>query len=470
MDDAAAGDIIYARGGLYDTDNTMMGYAPGNSWWLFIHLRDNYYDNNIEIANGEEGNPITIRNYPGETPVLNGSNGVNISVQKSYWIISGFELVGGMIDFPTCPAIDCSHDVVINNNDIHDLTIDGGGNPGLIRITRGDDHDFDGDGQHDMGHYNIFIYNNKLHRLFSTDSPLNTWDDKEGALDSQHFGAITVLSGDYYEGPGIGATGYIEAVGNEMYEVPMILFFKNPMGAADRTYLVRDNILHDSNSLGTMVSSHLTFENNLAYNVRSGFGIGWDLDPQSDEEALMTGTYITIRNNTFIDMRSLEYVNEIGGPTTTQESIKHTINHNIFVGLADDTSVYDDDSYSYIAKGYRLPDSVDDADSYLHRINSDNNCFVSPLLKEDLGFVNRIYSVGANFERDIYSYEDAKTVFGYDANSTFITPGEYPGCAGSTAEDVLDCLVYELFTDPDSSDFSPKPGSSIPAGYGYEEN
>lgn len=239
---ANPGDIIYVRGGTYTEANTMVddvardwSSSGSTSCPAGQNLADGYCFTDVKtfvglnnfsgwasdtaahtVRSGTSSAPITIKNYPGEIPVLdfsfhgisNSPRAIHIS-EKSFWVIDGLEINGGNINMwgglgPTADKL--THDITIQNCNVHDLTIDGGDNPGLIRVDRSDNG----------GAYNINIKNNKLHNIFDPDSP-GAW---HGVVDGQHFGAVTTLSNYDYAGYAGGSTGLITIDGNEIYDVP----------------------------------------------------------------------------------------------------------------------------------------------------------------------------------------------------------------------------------------------------------
>ena len=133
-------------------------------------------------------------------------------------MIRGLEIVGGSVDLSG--EIE---DITIERCDIHDLTVHGGENPGLIRLNRGPN--------------DVRILNNRLHALFDRDQP-GEWAN---VSDAQHFGAVTTLSGETYGGT--DETGAIEIRGNTIFNVPQAFYFKN---AAAGPVRIESNHLYDS--------------------------------------------------------------------------------------------------------------------------------------------------------------------------------------------------------------------------------
>jgi len=376
----------------------------------------------FSVNHGEEDNPITVRNYPGEHPVFDLTDSrffipwnseahvspIAISIsQKHHWVIDGFEMIGGGIYmWGGSVALGNTHDIVIQNNDIHDLTVDGGDNPGIIKIDRGDT----------MGAYNIFIWNNTLHGIYDWEFP-NQW---EGVDDMQHFGAVTTLSVASYQGYDAGWTGYIEIIDNTIYNVPQAFFFKN---AALGPIEIRDNFIYDSGSLGKTQTANVHLIHNIVNNVKTGF---WKVGSLSDDPRMLAlyGNYAIIENNTFI---GLNHLLGIGGGTY------HTVKNNIFFGMNGRTSSAGWNTPAYILKNQYVPlDSPDPQYSILQNITSDHNCFVTPYA--DFLMVQR-RPEGAPL--DFYDYAGARDTFGYDVNSVI----------------VIESSPSNIFTNPDNNDF-----------------
>jgi hypothetical protein len=429
---AQAGDTIYARGGTYDFDNAMVrgiardassagatscpegqkltdGYCFKDAYG-FISIKDfsGWASNHpaYSIASGAENNPITVRNYPGETPILdltdqrfdpgfppNGEvfkRAVTVGL-KAYWVIEGFEIMGGIVNVEGGTQSAQTHDITIKNNNIHDIACDGGDNPGIVRIDRGDWG----------GPYNIFIHGNKLHGIYDWEQP-NQWD---GVIDAQHFGAVTMLSRQSYLGFEGGGTGYIEIKNNEIYEVPQAFFFKNCTAGP---VLIENNIIHDCGSLGTIVASNMHFVRNLSYNVDRGFrAMGNNSDGIMNDPRLVAiaGQNATVEYNTFVGLDLL---------MSLWTGTGHTIRNNIFCGLNSRVQGANWDTPAYISKSEVYTDAENVAESLLQQVTSNNNCFISP--HSDFQFASRYMPSGVEH----YTYTQARNIFGFDPDSLII--------------------------------------------------
>ncbi len=402
---ARPGDFIYARAGSYNFDNASVGLQGTH---LFISIQD--VGGQYSVVNGTAGNPITVRNYPGEIPILNMNDArFNLNNQghlaivvreKSYWTISGFEVVNGSIEINAQPdgasgGGSLNHHIVIHNNNVHHLSVDGGSNPGLIRINRGDTG----------GPYEIQIVNNQLHDLFDVAQP-GQWNN---IGDREHFAALTMINCQSYYGYDCGGNGRIEIRGNTVYNVPQAFFFKN-VGAGP--VLATENLIHDADTLGFIITSNVTFTRNITYNVDEGFGpvgtvSGQDnVDFEADPRLLtISGQNLVVTYNTFVGLDLLFSVVSGTG---------HHVNNNIFAGMKARSAGADYDTLAYVKKSQLHPDPANPAQSILKNIVSNNNCFITPY--NDFQMVQR--HAAGNIEH--YTKSQAQATFGFDPSSIVI--------------------------------------------------
>ncbi|MFA6908664.1 MAG: Ig-like domain-containing protein [Patescibacteria group bacterium] len=430
---AVAGDTIYARAGTYDYDNAM---SAGQGVRNFISIQ-NVTGEYADIDNGAAGNPIVVRNYPGETPILNMNDSrFNLTTmnhpaviirEKSYWTIDGFEIVNGNVslnaysDGNATVNGSLTHDITIQNSNIHHLTLESSENHGLILINRGDNG----------GAYNISILNNQLHDFYEASHP-GQWENT--GLGSIHLGALTTLSCQSYVGFGCGHTGSITFSGNTVYHVPQAFFFKNP---TEGPVMISDNIIHDTESLGTLITSNVTMNHNLVYNVDQGWNyVG--RDGLTAQLYTISGQNAVVTNNTFVGLGQL--FNIVNGTN-------HNVQRNVFFGMPDRVPGAGYDTMAYITKSGTYPDPSNVANSILQDITSNNNCFITPFA--DFQMVQR----HVNATQEHYTHQDATATFGYDANSTFITQSN----------------AASIFTNPGANDYSLLPGiaSQCPTNAGY---
>ncbi len=442
------GDFIYARGGTYGLVNsTVSGYQrlPRDAFptpcppelvetsgtcqvevRAFASIRrwsgwpaPDQAAAAFDIPAGEPGRPITLRNFPGEVPVLDTGalfergdaieaairsaenqyqQRVAIKMNRSHWVVRGFEITGGSID-----SRGNIQDLTIEDCDIHDLSIHGGDNPGLIRINRGPE--------------DVRIINNRLYNLFDLAQP-GEW---ENVSDAQHFGAVTTLSGENYGGD--DGTGAIEIRGNTIFNVPQAFFFKNQ---AAGPITIESNHIYDCGRLAGNVSSNVTLRRNLIHGVRYGFwrqGQGYvEASLPPDEEAAVfaiDGHNLTIEYNTIVGLEdSLVGLNHGDG---------HVFRRNVIVGLTGTAASAGYDSASYIKIEERSPAGV---------IMSDENCFVVA----DAGFqMVAVYPSDGPVQH--FDLAQARSMFSLDLSSSV----------------VVETDLAEIFVDVSGDDYALRP-------------
>jgi hypothetical protein len=455
---AGPGDFIYARGGTYGFDNAMVsGVArdydsyPATSCpegqvladeycftdtyaMIAIHDFSGWASNTpaYNVQSGEEGRPVTVRNFPGELPVLDVNDFTQRAVVgslKAHWVIQGFEIVGGNVNLSGGTDEEQTHDFTIRGNNIHDLTLDGGDNPGLVRIDRGDIG----------GPYNIFIIGNEIHGIYDWEYP-EQWD---GVPDMQHFGAVTTLSRENYFGFDGGGTGYIRIEGNTIYHCPQAFFFKNPMAGPVE---ILDNVIHEVGSIGNMGAANVQMTGNLVYDVRSGWWAVGNEGYEDERLHAIAGQDAVITYNTFVGLDGLLGVRCGTG---------HTITNNIFFGLTGMTGGANWDTPAYIKKTETFFDALAPADSILQQITSNSNCFITP--GADFQFAARYLPpevTGTDWLVEHWNYEDASSTFGFDPDSTVIVESD----------------PSVIFTDPAGSDYSLIDPSACPDMGVYAED
>lgn len=399
---AIPADFIYARGGVYGYDNTVTYIGDGATRRTFILLQD-------PARNGAAGSPITIKNYPGERPILNFTDsrldvGVNIVhiEETAYWTIQGFEMIGGIINMPKPGDGNLTHDIIIRDNEIHDVVVDDGWNPGLIRIDEADIN----------GKYNIYILNNTLHDIYN----LGHNGDWANTAGSMLTGAVTVMSREGYSGYSGGGTGYIEIANNTLYRLPQTFFFKNPMRGPIE---IHDNRIYNSGNLGMDLASNVHFIHNTVLNVTTGFNpIGTDhynFDGWNINDPVMktlNGQNIVVENNTFVGLDVLFGVAFGTG---------HRVKNNIFFGL---TGRRWGSGQALIIKTTVYPDPSDPAQSILQNITSDNNCLITPYAdflhtkRESIDYFNRTEAL-ATFRFD----PNSVVLIQSDPAQIFVNPG-----------------------------------------------
>jgi hypothetical protein len=392
---ATAGDFIYVRGGTYNYDNSMVT-SGGRT---FIALRG------ASVDNGTNSQRITISNYPGETPYLDFSdsrfNNAYFAIliwEKSFWTIQGLDIEGGMVSFHSDFNGDAggdgalTHDIIIRNNNIHDRSVGAGLNLGLIRINRGDSN----------GVWNIFIQNNQLHDFYHT-GETGVWNIPSHTS----IAALSLMACEQYVGINCGATGYIEFSGNTVYNMPEGIFIKNPTTGVT---LIKDNIFHHINAFSYNTKSNTEYTHNLIYTLglqSAGvenvlWQLGHDGDAYSQSSPLwdLEGENTTFSYNTVIGVTGLVGISKGSG----------NIHHNVFFGLSGGGG-----RPAYITKLNQYPDGSTEATSMLQNFESDYNCFITPTANFNMAF--RHTSAGYTG----YNPTQARSTFGWDPNSIFIT-------------------------------------------------
>lgn len=430
------GDIVYARGGTYGPDNAALAgtirlpratHAPpcaagqteadgfcqiprytyiSLSGWHGYPLGADPYD----IANGEAGRPITIRRFPGEIPVLDMDalalapeleavlrtrQKEAIAIARSHWVIRGFEVVGGNINMGGNIV-----DITIEGCHVHDLVRDGGDNPGLIRVNSGPE--------------DVHILNNRLHDISDVDSP-GVWAEGD-AVDIQHFGAVTTLSGETYQTD--QDTGAIEIRGNEIHNVPQAFFFKNasrgPIG-------IIDNHIHDSARIGGTISANIHFAGNLVHGVSTGFwrhGKGSPETTITDPDELaavlaMDGHNLRVEYNTIVGLEDTLVWFFHGS--------EHVIRGNVIFGLPGTASAANWNSASFIKSW---------SGSIVRTVTASDNCLIVP---------NSDFQHLAIYRSDRVDHYDlgmSQTDFGLDLDATvFVSSNVAEAFAAPSAGD-----------------------------------
>jgi hypothetical protein len=454
---AMPGDVIYVRAGTYGKAQAMVsgvnrhddsypatscpeGQALADQYCFtdkhaFIALKDfsGWASKSapFKVQSGTAEEPIAICAYPGEHVTLDAtgwtSRAVDVSL-KAHWTIADFEIVGAMVNIGGGTADAQPHDIVIRRNDVHDITIDGGDNPGIVRIDRGDIN----------GPWNIFVWDNELHGIYDVDQP----GDWHGVPDAQHFGAVTTLSRENYYGFDGGGTGYIEIIGNEMYDLPQTFFFKNPMVGPIE---IRDNFIHDAGSLGIMTAANVHVRHNLVVGVSTGFWAVGNGGYSDDRLTGISGQHAIIEYNTFVGLSSL-----LGLRCGTG----HVVEHNVFFGLTGSTNGANWDTASFISKSGTYADPLDPAQSILQQMTSNHNCFISA--HADFQHVARYLPpavTGADWKLDHWDLAKAQNLFGFDTDSEVVVQSD----------------PNDVFVDPSAGNYALSDSSTC-AGMGYYAN
>lgn len=420
------GDYVYFRGGTYGESNMTTFTSAIDHTFIegvrnttgceridgacrfdvksFIPLTDfNGYASDeptFNVASGTSNNKITVKAYRDENPVLDASAyfrdrtlewpymNAAVYVDESNWVVEGFDIVGGLVYI----GGEDTRNVDIVGNRIHDLTILGGENPGLVTIDRGWTYG---------GPSNIRVLNNELFNFYDTNSP-----GQIPGNDVEHHGAITMLSAQAYVGFAAGGTGRVEIKGNEFYNVPQAFYMKNP---ATGPLVIENNHFRDLYTLGVMNASNVSFHNNLVEDIEQGFWRVSGANQSSSQMIGIDGQNVSITNNTFVNF---DYLAGISAYTNGFVS-----RNNVFFGMTgyhDEYSNWSTPSYIYVRED--LADAYPGTSgSVLHTVTSDNNCFISPY--SNFNFTQRRFN-SPNTTLNLGRIESAD-VYGLDVNSEF---------------------------------------------------
>lgn len=406
------GSVIYALSGTFTADHAMVigrnPYFSGDRIAMIgLMDMDGYLVNTpaYSVPNGTTNNPITITAYPGATPIIDmrgafnsaDRNAISHSAvyieRKSNWIIEGLTLYGGMVNLAGGWDGVYTHDITIRNNTVADVEIEGGDNPGLIRIDR----TYGGDGI-----YNVLIENNTLHSIYDIGATPET------TADFQHFGAVTILSRQEYEGFGVG-TRDITIRNNTMYNLPQVFYLKNPMAGPIR---IEDNDIRDARYLGVMDASNISMTGNLVVDVARGWwrvGRGGFADSRTNA---INGHNATITGNTFVGLDSLMEI---------WSGSDHVISDNIFYGMSGSAIGANYNTPAYLYQAEYAADSASTVSSRLHTIDSNNNCFFLPSANAQFAARYLPASITGNgLQVEHYTVGQAQQTFGFDLDSTFV--------------------------------------------------
>ncbi|WP_457618176.1 hypothetical protein, partial [Lutibacter sp.] len=424
------GDFVYFKEGTYDISNTFTTdkfsisdlpcqsgefYAENRCFYKiksFIGLNSlsswPFYDgSSYSVVDGTFNKPITVKAYPNSKVILNLSSlnesrtnlfidRIAVMIGISNVVIEGFEIIGGIINIRG----GINQNITIKNNIVHDVTVHGGDNPGLIRINRGYS---EGDPK------NIYIINNTLYNLFDRDEPEKLWKPN----DYVHFSGVTILSKERYIDGEIykGGTKYVEIKDNTFYNLPSFLFFKNPM---EGPILVQNNTFKNAVRIATLYAGNVNFLNNLIANVSNeGFyssGSGLET-PELDSIKNINSKFLY---NTFIDINwHIFYLY----PNTNL-----FIKNNIFYGFEDLKNVN-----NWNADRFFNYDKDIKTDLKFKELYSDNNCIISKInnflyLRNFVGTdkydysLSDLWSLNFSFEShsQLYTEPDISNVFNSD--------------------------------------------------------
>jgi hypothetical protein len=415
------GDVIYLRGGVYDSTHSypvaaknwsdssqgtveeifrigrisMPSWAGGESW---------------HAPSGTPSAPITIKSFPGERACLEQAGGVHVGSLASeiaYWHIEDLTFrvgkirVGGGSKSSAGLPVNQVHHIRLKNLEIFDGIGQKLDNTGLITVDRGDWG----------GPYEIAIESNILHDLrVNEPDGVHDWTD---TTDAQHFGAVTTLSCEsYIEPPGAcGGNGRLTVRNNLIYNVPSALFFKNPtLGPV----VVERNVFHPTQMLGKWAPSNITFEGNRLWDTGAAASIGGFGGDTSDPVYQRSGRNLILRYNTFIGRDSLLGFSVYGSG--------HTIQYNVIEGLSQSITQAHFDTPGYLSRGLgEYTDTGVKSDITTSELAVDNvfndNCLVTS--STDFIAVSRYLprDASGNWQINWLTLAEARATLGFETRS-----------------------------------------------------
>ena len=276
---------------------------PGDT----VYVRAGTYAEDVEVhvSGSETGGYITFRNYPGETPVLDGSgltvpaakSGLFYIEDQSYLIIQGFELRNYQSATPDIVPVGIhirgnSHHIRLLHNHIHD-----------IASTATVDSDLLGRDAH-----GIAVYGDDspggVHDLLIEDNELDhlTLGSSESLVLNGNVYDFTVRGNRVHDNDNIG----IDAIGFEGVS-------PDPATDQARNGIISDNVVYNIDSQNNPAyggersadgiyvdgGTHITLERNRVHDSNIGIEI-------ASEHRFHATSFITVTNN-------LVYWNHIGG-------------------------------------------------------------------------------------------------------------------------------------------------------------
>jgi parallel beta-helix repeat protein len=296
---ATPGSTVYVRGGVYTERVT------------------------VNVSGSAAGGPITFQNYPGETPVVDGTglsvpaseNGLFLLIDRSYVVIKGFEIrnyktaTSGLVPVGI-HVRGASHHIELRNNYVHHIETNYTGKDG------GDAHGIAVYGDNETSSLNnVIIDNNELAnlKLGSSEALVVNGNVEQFQVtnnrvhDSNNIG-IDAIGFEPVAPNSQARSGVIS--GNTVYNITS---YGNPAYGTDRS---ADGIYVDG-------GTNITIERNLVYNTDIGIEL-------ASEHAGKSTSFITVRNN--IVRGSLVVGISIGGYDTQRGSTQNCVivNNTLF--------------------------------------------------------------------------------------------------------------------------------------------
>jgi hypothetical protein len=261
-----------------------------------------YREQGVTFANsGSSSNRITLKNYPGETPVIDGgyttSSGMRpvFAIEANYITLDGLTIIRGSaanisvsIDAPTTGF-------TLQNSNLYNFVTDD--NSAAIYVNTGSD--------------DVLIQNNYLH---------DRTVDQRGTTGS---GVILFNAGD------------VTIQNNEIYNTLIGIYYKHSQPGSQTTQ-IRRNLIYNIGDRGILwAMHHAVIDNNIVYNAQMAM--------QVFEESASCGSLNSnanqILHNTFVDNpRGLNLVrsSSCAGAldTVIRDNVIHNFSNGEFRGLA----------------------------------------------------------------------------------------------------------------------------------------
>lgn len=197
FDTIVAGDTLYIRGGLYQPIGTFIHNPFGTDWYACAGVNN---------KSGTALLPITVRNYPGETPIISGENNnasnnggagsrfMLLFRRCSYWNLYGLEVrnllqLPGELGVGVVRFYDYSH-----HNRVEQLNVHHNGGSGICFIYDCDDNDMVNCDSHDnYDHLSVPTPGNNSDGIEIADITVTTyvnritgcrcWDNSDDGID-----------------------------------------------------------------------------------------------------------------------------------------------------------------------------------------------------------------------------------------------------------------------------------------------
>ena len=258
-----------------------------------VYVESGVYNESVNFpSSGKASNRITFANYPGQSPIIDGSGlsatgiqGLINIVSQSYITIEGFEIRNyTTTKADVAPAgiwvTGSGTGVQLLNNDVHDITtkIEKTGNAYGIAVY----------GTEAEPIKQITISGNQVHNLktgssesVNVDGNVTHFTVTNNVIHDNDNIGFDAIGGEGLGPPGHDRASYGEVSGNTIYNISGI---KNP----------GEGNSYDADGLYCDGCQYVVFERNLVYNCDLNIEV-------AAEHGGLNGSYVTVRNNVFYD-------------------------------------------------------------------------------------------------------------------------------------------------------------------------